>query len=250
VDLPAFGENVYFVKQYLDGDPTKVVRQRIYRFEPNETENAIEVVVYSFPDDEPYKNAHLDPSVLTDLTPDTMRTTPGCEGYWVREGDGFNGTMKEGTCRIESERFGKTIIFSGTMKLTRDEVWLGDEAVDEEGNSVFGHQEGVPAKSKRCRFFTGWAAVEREGTEEWDSRRDMRIHDQGGRATLKSGDKEYEIELAQLVYQNTKVAVLKLAVYEEGSDTSLAYCWANPEAKRVGINLRWLQTGFTLEEEN
>lgn len=248
VNLPAFGDSVYYVKQYVDGDPTQVVRQRLYSFHPNAAENAIEVVIYSFPEDGPYLDAHLRPSKLEGLTPQSLKTIPGCEVYWVREGDGFKGYMKERTCRIQSERFGKTIIFSGTLKLNREEIWLGDRAVDEEGNVVFGHKEGIHSKLKRCRFFTGWAAVKREGTEEYDSTKDITIHDQGGSAFLTSGDKEYEIRLSQLVYQGSKIPVLTLAVYEKGNETSLAYSWTNPEAKRIGINVRWFQTGMTLKE--
>jgi len=62
---------------------------------------------------------------------------------------------------------------------------------------------------------------------------------------VKGGEKEYEAELAQLVYQNAKDAVLKLAIYEKENEAALAYSWANAEAERIGINLRWIQTGFT-----
>jgi len=32
VNLPAFGDHVFYVQQYLDDDPTKIYRQRIYVF--------------------------------------------------------------------------------------------------------------------------------------------------------------------------------------------------------------------------
>ena len=34
VDLPAFGEHVFYVQQYLNDDPSDIYRQRIYVFEP------------------------------------------------------------------------------------------------------------------------------------------------------------------------------------------------------------------------
>jgi hypothetical protein len=47
VTLPAFGPNVFYVEQYADGDPTKIYRQRIYRFSPDYTENAVKLEIFA-----------------------------------------------------------------------------------------------------------------------------------------------------------------------------------------------------------
>ncbi len=47
---------------------------------------------------------------------------------------------------------------------------------------------------------------------------------------------------------------MKLAIYQEPLDSinyhsrSIAYTWANPEAKRIGMNLRKISSGWTLIE--
>ena len=82
------------------------------------------------------------------------------------------------------------------------------------------------------------------------------MHDQGDRIQLQFPDGslgEYTVELTQLVY-GKKIAIMKLAVYDlpasklEINSRSISYTWTNPEAKRIGINLRKIVSGWTLIE--
>lgn len=258
VDLPAFGEHVFYVKQYMDNDPKKTYRQRLYTFEIAPDRTSIVLEIFAFLDDAAYMDAHLSPDKLADLTPAKMRPTPGCEVYWRRNGDHFLGNTVEGACRIKSRRSGKTMIISDNLYLDDDEIWIHDRAVDEQGNLIFGHKGNVPHKLRRARVFTGWASTRKtdapegaSGGDAWNFVGDLTVHDQGDRIALVTKDGQelgYSIELAQLVYARTKVPILKLAVYEKGSDKkSLAYTWANPEAERIGVNLGKIQVGLTLK---
>jgi hypothetical protein len=251
VDLPAFGDNVYYVEQYGDGDPSKIYRNRIYSFSVDEEEAAIELVIYRFAEEGAGVGAHKDPAKLEGMTPETLATIPGCEVYWRREGDRFVGYMKEGACRVTSRRSGKTLVISDDLVLTPDEIWISDRAEDEDGNWVFGNKAGIHHKLARARRFTCWAALKQAEGEEWQGFRDLELHDQGGRAALEvEGEEEakYTVLLEQRVYKGEKqVPVLKLALEEAGSEESKAYTWANPDAWRIGMNLRWVQVGCTAE---
>ncbi len=81
---------------------------------------------------------------------------------------------------------------------------------------------------------------------------DLELHDQGGTATITSeGDAPitYTVQLEQRVYTGSRsVPVLKLAVFEEGKEESVAYSWAEPSAANIGMNLRWFQAGCTAAE--
>jgi len=46
VSLPAFGPNIIYVEQYSDNDPSKIYRQRLYRFSADHKENAIRLEVF------------------------------------------------------------------------------------------------------------------------------------------------------------------------------------------------------------
>jgi len=51
VAVPALGDDVFYVKQYGGGDPTKVYRQRLYSFAPDPAEGATVLRIYAFPED-------------------------------------------------------------------------------------------------------------------------------------------------------------------------------------------------------
>ena len=105
VDLPAVGQNVFYVQQYSGGDPEKIYRQRLYDFKVDEEEGAIVLVIYAVPDAAAVKDAHLDASKLAGLKKADLKSYPGCEVYWRRRGDHFTGVTKKGACRVESSPF-------------------------------------------------------------------------------------------------------------------------------------------------
>ncbi len=266
VELPAFGEHVYYVTQYMDGDPANTYRQRLYTFSADAAENAIVLRIFAFLDDAAYTDAHLAPHKLAGLTPDKTRPTPGCEVYWRRVEDHFVGATKEQACKIVSRRSGKTLIISDDLYLDQNQIWIHDRAVDTEGNPVFGR--ATPHKLQRARVFSGWAAVRKNAilnpaaqpAKSGDGKEDTSymgvsipmIHDQGQRMVLKDQAGRplgYEVELAQLVYKSEvqTTPILKLALYEGDSKSSIVYTWSNPEAQRIGVNIGRVQVGLTFD---
>jgi hypothetical protein len=250
VDLPAFGKDVFYVKQYLDNNPNKIYRQRLYSFSEDSKENAIKLEIYSFPTDSLYYDSHLKPEKLTGITPQKLTSTPGCEVFWKKTTDQeYTGYMKPRACNFLSKRSGKRIFITDSLRLTKNEIWIRDEAEDEEGKYVFGHKEKISHKLKKCNFYKGWLAIQREGGGENDyvSMRDVVLSDQGGKqVVLDKGQKtKYTIELSNVIY-GKELVVLKLALYEDGKEKSIAYTWASPLSKNIGINMRWATAGFTL----
>ena len=254
INLPNIGENVFYVQQYMDGDEAKTYRQRLYVFTPNRKEKAIELKIFTFPDEKAVLNAHLDKAKLNGLTLEKMDSPKGCEVFWRLKDNKFEGSMKPNACRVVSKRSGKTLIITDDLFLTKDEIWINDQAKDDHRNYVFGNKANVHHKLKKVKIFEGWTAVLKDGSAEmtgqdapadaWDGQRNLMIHDQGG--MVKINDK-FSAELAQLTYKNgTKV--LKLGIVDNASGKTVAYTWANPEAERIGINLRWVQAGFTLKK--
>lgn len=256
VSLPAFGEHVFYVQQSFPEEGGRIYRQRLYVFAANPERQAIELVIYSFPDEQAVLDAHRHPEKLAALTPDSLRRIPGCEVYWHFNGEFFEGRMDQGACTFLSPRLGKRITIHDDLRLTAEEIWIRDVARDEEGKLVFGDPDREHHKNRKVRYYDGWAAVKRAGpgaaTEDrdWLGMRGLRLHDAGDQIRLRGEDgKElpYRIELARLTYEQTQVPVLTLRVLEAESGRLIAYAWGEPGAKRIGINLGWLQAGFTLK---
>jgi CpeT/CpcT family (DUF1001) len=252
VSIPALGKHVFFVKQYMDGDSDKIYRMRVYNFSVDDAEKAIRLDIFSFKnpaDEKTYKNAQNTPSVLSGLTADNFTTMAGCGVFWRKEKEGYTGFMKSRACNFVSKRSGKRVFITDSLRLTPNEIWIRDEAEDENGNYVFGHKGKIHHKLMRCRTFKGWVAVKKEGTEDdYHFMQIPKLHDQGFRVRAKLPDgtpTPYEVELSQVIYQNA-INVMKLAVYEDGKSKAISYTWTNPDAKRIGINLRFLQSGLTL----
>lgn len=262
VSIPALGANVFFVKQYMNGDPNKVYRMRVYQFVPDKKEKAIRLDIYSFKDkadEERFKLADENPSLLTSLTSEQFTSVPGCSVYWKKQtNDEFIGTMKPRACNFVSRRTNKRIYITDTLKLNAEEIWISDQATDEDGKYVFGHKGKIPHKLRRVRPFKGWVAIVKDGTDRNNIQDsdyvfipDLKLHDQGVKKRIVRPDgtvTPYSFELSQVVFQK-RTPVMKLAIYEDGKPKALSYTWTNPEAERIGINLRWVQVGLTLVKE-
>ncbi len=256
VDLPAVGQHVFFVVQTMDDDPEKVYRQRIYRFAADAAEDAVRLEIYRMEDEERYRNAWQDPSLLADITPDSLSTTAGCEVYWRHNGEFFDGTMKDRACHFYSQRSGKEIYITDTLRLTDSEIWIGDKAEDADGNYIFGRDE--PHVNRKVRRFKGWMGVKKSTVNPGYEGDDMffvggfTIHNEGGRQSILDDDGNptgYGIELAQLTYQNTRVPILKLGIIDEATGETVNYSWTSTDASRIGINVRWFQAGLTALEQ-
>ncbi len=252
VDLPAFGEHVFYVQQYLDDDPEKIYRQRIYVFSPDYEENAIRLQIYTPGDVASLVDAHLDPSKLEGLTPDEARNMPGCDVFWKKRAAEFDGQMKERACSFVSQRSGKRIIIDDDLVLSQDELWISDRAEDEDGNYVFGNKAGIPHKNVKARQFECWIAARHKDDEEWTFRQGLEIWDQGGRVWIDTD--ENEPQTVGIKMRNVRWPTgnnrdsLVLYAYRKDEDKAVSYAWGDPTATRLALNLRWMQASCTLAE--
>ena len=249
VDLPAFGEHVFYVQQHLNDDPAEIYRQRIYTFQLDYDEGAVRLTIHIPNDVASLVDAHLDPTKLTGLVPEQTRVLPGCDVFWRRQADHFVGYMQPNACSYVSNESGKRIIFNDDLLLTEDALWISDRAQDEEGNRVFGHPTGVPHKNRKARRFECWlTAMQRDG--EWTFRRGLEIYDQGGMVWLETEEQPLEkvgikMRNVRWPYGNNRPSLV-LYAYRPDEDRAVSYAWTDPSAQRIGINLRWMQASCTL----
>lgn len=256
VDLPQVGEHVFFVKQYLDGDPASVYRQRLYSFSISEVENAIRLTVYSFHDEMRYRMADEQPAVLDGLDKTRLETIPGCEVFWIWNGEYFDGYMKENTCVSVSRRSGKQMYVNAVLRLTDGWLWIQDQARGVDGNRVYGHD--IPHKNRKVKFYKGWMALKKHRVNpaadlsDWMFTKITRMHNEGQKIPFldEAGNKTgYTLSLETLTYRNTRVPVLKIGVIDNRTGYTLSYSWTDPASRRVGLNVRWFQAGLTRIDE-
>ena len=249
VDMPAFGEHVFYVQQYIDDNPEDIYRQRIYVFTADYDENAIRLSIYTPNDVESLVDAHLDPSRLAGLTPGDAVNRPGCDVYWKRQANQFMGYMHDGACSFVSQRSGKRIIIDDDLLLTENEIWISDRAEDEDGNYVFGNKAGIPHKNRKARRFECWIAVLERDEDSWTFKPALEVWDQGGSAWIETEEDEPQkigIKMRNVVWPTgTNRNSLVLYAYRDDDERAESYVWGEPEATRLAMNLRWMQASCT-----
>ena len=253
VELPAFGEHVFYVQQYIDDDPENIYRQRIYVFTPDYDEGAIRLAIHTPNDVESLVDAHLDQSKLDGLTPEQARHLVGCDVFWRRNANQFVGYMKEGACTFVSQRSGKKITIEDDLLLTKNELWISDRAHDEDGNLVFGNAAGVPHKNRKARRFECWIAAQERQTEEWTFKSGLEIWDQGGTVWIETDEDEPQrvgIKMRNVVWPtgNNRNSLV-LYAYRGDEQRAASYVWGEPSAERLAMNLRWMQASCTLTDQ-
>lgn len=259
VDLPAFGEHVFYVEQYSGADASNIYRQRIYVFTPAPETGEIRLDIHAPRDPARLAGAHLDADLLAGLTPADATAFPQCAVYWRRQENQFIGATRRGECRVVSQRSGEALLIEDDLVLTPDALWIRDRAETEAGAYVYRNRAGIAHQLRRARPFLCWVAVLRgvshgesgEGvpSDRWDFRRDVFIHDQGGRAVIETDEtppRRVELRLRDVDWPDgARRGSLTLYVHEAGEDRAVSYAWGEAGAERIGINLRWMQASCT-----
>ena len=164
----------------------------------------------------------------------------------------------------------EAIKLSTDRKITVDQILItekGFKSIDQsivcEDGVLFLYQwteidirRGEPYIMKSCRYFSGWIQYPPDisAPDDLYDQRELVLHDQGAMVELDVEGLDYTIELTQLVYGHT-IHIMKLAIYDlplsqvDINSKAISYTWVNPDATRVGINLRKVITGWTLMEE-
>lgn len=172
------------------------------------------------------------------LSLDIMEDENGHLKAEVREG-------RNGKNAVETISFPDDILTQEDLSLIGDTLYLS-------GMNHFENKD--PYKFIRTRKFSGWIEMPMQQYPDSIHRKsNLEIHDQGGMAEINLEGVQYTAELTQLLF-GQKLAIMKLAIYDMPLDSvqinsrSISYTWLNPEAKRTGINLRKVTSGWTFIE--
>ncbi len=137
------GREIY-AQQSQHYDLNNIYRQRIYAFQIDSIEQAIRLTIYTPKEPKKLKDAHLNPVLFEGLTIDDFFLKPGCDVYWKRNGEQFEGYLQENACSYFSKRFNTEVFLNETLILRKDALLLDDTAVDSSGNLVFGVNDKGP----------------------------------------------------------------------------------------------------------
>ena len=106
--------------------------------------------------------------------------------------------------------------------------------------------------------FTCWMSIPRfakkpDGSDDNLFASGLRLHDQGGRVSLgggESGAPQAIFRVRNVVWPKPSTNRPSLVLYvikPEAPEKAVSYAWADPDARLIGINLRWVQGSCTRE---
>lgn len=144
VEIAGIPGRTLYAQQYQHHDAADLYRQRIYAFEPELEEGAIRLTIYTPNVPEDLVDLHQDPDRQAALSVDDFILKPGCEVYWKRTNDQFDGYLKPKACSYFSTRFETQVYLEETLTLRADALLLNDRGVDGAGNLVFGVDDKGP----------------------------------------------------------------------------------------------------------
>ena len=152
VTIDSFDGLTYFQQLTNDGTPNTLLGVGIYHFDIHEPSGTVRLRLHMFEEAEPWIDAHLDPDKLKNVTPDELRTTPGCEFYLVTDSDmsHIRGSMGDDPgCYPVSRSTGKKMHHVDELVIRPGELWNNARYFDLEGNQLFGNTTGEYAKQIR-----------------------------------------------------------------------------------------------------
>ncbi len=170
-----------------------------------------------------------------------------CSVDWRRQGAHFQGVANGEGCDDLFPRPTAEGELSVSMSLSSTDYWVTAQRGD----------SSVEARLRKARPFECWTAILRgashgdsgEGMRDWDFRRGVKLHDQGGEAELITDEetpRRVRLRLRNVDWPyGTNRPSLTLYILEGDSDRAVSYAWNEGDAERIGINLRWLQASCT-----
>jgi len=261
VDAPELGTHVYYQQLHSGGKHKPVYRQSLMVVSADHENQVLVSHNYKFHQGNEFEDLWLTDKTIT--SKDVYPLGKNCQAKFRFNGGGFAGGIDPKACSITSAK-GKAIHIKTQQFIGAEAFWHLEEGFLPNGTEIFGRADDVPHILKRAQNFKCWAAfktdrVKPNGEAEWDFFPNQIIHDQGDIAefvTSHETPQHYFIRLKQTEFPAGKRPdVFEMFIHENSEQAkknykqALSYTWTNKEAKRLGINLRWMQSSCTLIEE-
>lgn len=198
---------------------------------------------------------------LATLKPADLRRTEGCDYVFRRRADHFRGLQGPKACRFEWE--GQQVYTDNEISLAREGLWMHDHKyVIRTGRRITGVASGEPYALERARVFHCYADVPGVGGgraipfRRYDG---ITLHDKGDTHWLRTEEtppREVGLRLEAVSwpilnerggnFNRDSLVLYVLQRAPDGRTESVAYAFTDPEATRIGHNLKWILVNCAL----
>lgn len=245
VNMPELGENVLYVEEWKNNNPTDIARIRLYSLSVNEKEGAIAVKFYTPLDTKPLVGAYNDLARVEKLKLKDLRAFRDvCDVHLNWEGGQFRGGMKEKSCNVaeDKEWFQYQLIVGERHYWARDRRFSyaepGKVTWEMAPGSNYAWFEQTKARMMACEVLADPNGDMTKTTKLTD----IELHDQGGEADIKwpdGRDLAFVIHTRAFTSPPDREFPLFRIHDKKNMTVPIAYAYAVDDAERYGLNLGW-----------
>lgn len=261
IELPEFGEHVFYVEEYAEDNPENIVRQRFVTFSTDTGENAIRMKQGFFKSADNVKGGLN----LDQITDEDVVFLEGCDVFWRREAGQFRGKMKPKSCVFGE---GGTRRYSvHNLVLSESKYWRVDTTFLVSDDSLHvGKPVDKPFELRRARRFTCDIIVRPadqpkffRGADSQETQvfNNMSIHTEGGSFDVeRASDGQiftFLMRAKEYPYYEVRPDFLYFSIRKKGEESSVAYT-ANDLNSRIlsaffdGIAFNCYRDGYNFRE--
>lgn len=259
ITAPRLGEHVFLWTTTVTVDDKTRTSYRLVSLSADGPDDA--VVMTHFFDRERRIDSAVADQTLAALRADELTSTPGCEYYLKRRAESFRGQQRGRACQFDWE--GQRVYTSNTIEWSREDAFINDhKVVLDTGERISGVASGEPYWLERARTFSCFVDVPGVGggrDEVFERYDGISLHDKGGSHWLKTrGDNPQQIGVAlQSVswhvlnenngnFNRDSLVVYVMERLADGTVKEHGYGFTEPNAERIGINLKWMLVNCAL----
>jgi CpeT/CpcT family (DUF1001) len=140
IDSPIMGAHAFYLQEMAADDPRRVMAQQILSFELND-KGKIRESLATLVEPRRWRDANLNPELLTALVLDDLTPMSGCDIIWTKAPDGFVGANEPLRCHTASRASEAAVRTELRAELKSTELSLAEQSFDANGVLVQGRAE-------------------------------------------------------------------------------------------------------------
>jgi hypothetical protein len=137
IDSPIMGAHAFYLQLMAADDPRRVMAQQILSFELTD-KGKIKESVATLVEPRRWRDANLNPEILTALVLEDLTPMSGCDLFWTRTPDGFVGANEPLRCHTASHSSEAAARTDLRAELKATEFYFSEQSYDGSGALVHG----------------------------------------------------------------------------------------------------------------
>lgn len=260
LDMPDVGEHVFYVEEYIDHDPTNIIRQRFVIFESDLDAHAIRMKQGFIKSGKKFHGAkNLEKIKLRDVS-----FIDGCDVFWHRRANQYEGQMKPKACVFGEGDLRRYSVHDMTLS---DDKYLRVDSTYLVSDDSFhkGNRADRPYEMRKANRFNCEVSFRPEDPnlsfEEFRAQtqevKGLSIHSEGGTFTVKresdGAEFTYLMREKEYPFYAERPEFIYFSIKQEGANRSSAFTVNDIDSRRLGVQSGGLgafchRIGYTFDE--